>query len=213
MKNYTRLKDYMERAMAELKPFEYKPKDEVKEDEVEEMCGANHGKKKKKKVMEKYLGEAAKIETVDDFVSNLESTVKKIFPKSFILSKASTNLGSSISLVFALGKDRSEWVSGIIENDPLFHRFMIGWNSFAEGRFIKDKIEAELSTGGSLKINPEQGSHMAFGRAKIGWRKKTDTPDKIVDYIGNYFKKVKKVLMDNKENIPARDMELLKNKF
>ena len=55
--------------------------------------------------------------TVDEFTKNLESTIKKIFPKSFVRARASTNLGSSISLMFALGKDKSEWTNGIIEND------------------------------------------------------------------------------------------------
>ena len=151
--------------------------------------------------------------TVDDFIKGLESAIKKSFPKSYINAKASTNLGASIHLTFALGKDKSEWQNGIIENDPLFHRFMIGWNSFTEGHFIKDKIEAELSVGGTLKVNPEEGSRMALGRVKIGWRKKTAPPDKIVQYFGNYFKKAQKVLKDNKDNLTNRDLELISKKI
>lgn len=54
---------------------------------------------------------------------------------------------------------------------------------------------------------------MAFGRKKIGWRKKTDTPEKIIVHFTNYFKKVKKVLMDNKDKLPKSDYELNKNKL
>jgi len=151
--------------------------------------------------------------SVDEFVKELESTIKKIFPKSYIQVQASTNLGSSIHLQFALGKNKSEWENGIIHNDPLHHKWMIGWNSSTEGHFIKDKIEAELLIGNSLSIKPEEGSYMAQGRVKIGWRKKTAPPDKLIKYFGDYFKKVKKVLMDNKDKLPDRDKELNKNKL
>lgn len=165
----------------------------------------------------RYLNEEVITESntmsVSEFIKNLENAVKKIFPKSFVKINASTNLGSSIHMVFALGKDRSEWINGIIENDPLFHRFMIGWNSFQEDTFIKDKIVAELSVGGNLKILPDEGSHLAQGRIKIGWRKKTAPPDKIIQHFTNYFKKVKKTLIDNKDKLFADDAELMKKKI
>lgn len=151
--------------------------------------------------------------SVSDFVSKLESTIKKIFPKSFIRVAASKNLGSSIDVTFTLGKDKSQWENGIIHNDPLHHKWMVGWNSFVEDSFVKDKIEAEISLGGSLTVEPEEGSHMAFGRVKIGWRKKTSPPDKIIKHFENYFKKMKKVLMDNKDKLPQRYKELNKNKI
>ena len=160
-----------------------------------------------------YLNEAKGDMTVDEFMSALESAIKKVFPKSFVHTRASTNLGSSIALQFALGKDKSQWTNGIIQNDPLFHSWMIGWNSFTEGKFVKDKIEAELSVGGTLKVEPDPGSFMAFGSVKIGWRKKTAPPDKLIPYFTNYFKKVKKVLMDNLDRLPERDYELNKDKL
>lgn len=56
---------------------------------------------------------------VSEFMSALESAIKKSFPKSLVRVQASKNLGSSIGVVFALGKDKSEWANGIIHNDPL----------------------------------------------------------------------------------------------
>lgn len=162
---------------------------------------------------EKMLLSEAGLMTVDEFIKGLESTVKKLFPRSYIDLRASTNLGASITFRFALGKDKSEWQNGIIQNDPLFHVWMIGYNSFTEGHFIKDKIEAELSVGGSLKVNPEERSYMALGSVKIGWRKKTAPPDKLIQYYGNYFKKVKKVLKDNKNNMTDRDLQLIGKKI
>jgi hypothetical protein len=155
----------------------------------------------------------AKTMTVDEFMKALDSEIRKIFPKSFIRISASTNLGASIWLVFALGKDKSEFTNGIIENDPLLHKIMIGWNSFAEGHFIKDKIVAELSQGGSLTVDPAPGSRYFYDRVKIGWRKKTATPEKMVKSIGDYFRKMKKVTKDNWDRVPEKDREMLKNKI
>jgi len=164
------------------------------------------------KTYQQILREA--ITNVDDFVVQLDAAIRKIFPKSYVEVRASTNLGKSISVRFTLGKDKSEWTNGIIQNDVLFSSWMVGWNSFDdEGNFIKDKIEADISTGGSLKIDPGEGSRMAFDRAKIGWRKKTAPPDKIIQHFTNYFKKAKKVLKDNKDKIPQRDMELIGKKI
>jgi hypothetical protein len=164
------------------------------------------------KTYQQILREA--ITNVDDFVLQLDAAIRKIFPKSYIEVRSSSSLGKSISVRFTLGKDKSEWTNGIIQNDVLFSSWMVGWNSFDnEGNFIKDKIEAEISTGGSLKIVPGEGSHMAFDRAKIGWRKKTASPDKIIQHFTNYFKKAKKVLKDNKDKIPPRDMELIGKKI
>lgn len=162
----------------------------------------------------KVINEGTTPMSVSDFVKTLESSIKKIFPTSLISIKSATNLGASIHLYFALGKDRSEWANGIIQNDSLYHLMMIGWNSFTEDHFIKDKIEAELTVGGRLKIDPQGGSRMAFDFVKIGWRKKKDTPEKIINHIVNYFKKVKQVLMDNKDKLPEFDKALLvKKKF
>jgi hypothetical protein len=151
--------------------------------------------------------------TVDEFIKKLEDTVKRIFPKSFIQIYSGKNLGSSITFKFALGKDKSEWNSGIIHNDPLFHVWMIGWESFQDNGFTKDKIPAELSIGGSLAVRPEEGSYMAQGRAKIGWRKKTATPDKMIQHFDGYFKKMKKVLKDNKDNLLDYHIKVVKNKL
>jgi len=161
----------------------------------------------------KILMNEAKIMTVSEFVDSLEKAIKKIFPKSLVIVKASKNLGSSIDFTFALGKDKSEFANGIIQNDPLLHKFTIGWNSFTEDRFIKDKIEVEAIQGGILTVMPEEGSHMAYGRVKLGFRKKTAPPEGIIKHLDNYFKKVKKILKDNMDNLTDEDRELAKKKI
>lgn len=169
-----------------------------------------------RKIQEAYenmfkVNESSQI-TVESFLKEMETAIKKSFPNSYININASTNLGSSIHLTFALGKDRSEWENGIIENDVLFHRFMIGYNSFTEGTFIKDKIEAEAIVGGSLTVEPPNSMY-ALGRVKTGWRKKTATPEKMVKAFENYFKKVKQVLKDNVKNMRPSDLERIGKKI
>jgi hypothetical protein len=163
---------------------------------------------------EKMLMEAKGPMKVSEFISSLESAIKKSFPKSLVRVQASKNLGSSIGVTFALGKDKSEWANGIIHNDPLHHVLMIGWNEFAEDAFLKDKITLDKpNIGGSLKVLPEEGSYMAFGRVKLGFRKKTAPPEGIVKHLGNYFKKVKGILKDNIDRLTDEDRIIAKKKI
>lgn len=165
------------------------------------------------KLMEAYnkILEAKKAPmTVDEFMKELEKAIRKSFPKSYVNIQASTNIGASIHVVFAIGKDKSEWSNGIIQNDPMIHKFMIGFRQFSEGVFTSEKILAELSQGGTLMIMPEEGSYMAFGSVKLGWRKKTATPDKIVKHFENYFKKAKQILKNNEDNLDRKHYELIK---
>lgn len=148
----------------------------------------------------------ANIPTVDEFVKNLEAEIKKVFPKSLVTIRASTNLGASITLWFALGGNKSQWASGIVENDPVYHIMHIGWNSFMDGHFIKDKIVAELSVGGSLHALPGEGSRYAYDPIKIGFRKITADPNSMIKKIGMYFKKVKDVLVKNRDRVPHPEL-------
>lgn len=160
------------------------------------------------------INEAKEDMKVSEFITSLENAIKKSFPRSFIRIGASKNLGSSISLTFALGKDKSEFANGIIHNDPLHHNLMIAWNQFAEDHFIKDKITLDKpNIGGLLTIKPEAGSHMAYGRVKLGLRKKTATPEGIIKYLDGYFKEVKRILKDNMDNLTDEHRELAKKKI
>lgn len=148
----------------------------------------------------------ANMPTVDEFVKNLETEIKKVFPKSHVTIRASTNLGASIRLWFTLGKDRSQWVNGIAENDPVYHIISIAWNSFMDNHFIKDKIVAELTVGGSLHAIPAPESRFAYDPIKIGFRKITATPNDMPKKIGAYFKKMKDVLVKNRDRVPHPEL-------
>ncbi len=65
-----------------------------------------------------------------DFASKIEDEIKKIFPKSYVQVDFSNRLGTSIIISFALGKDKSEWAHGIIQNDPArMNLFIYGTHS------------------------------------------------------------------------------------
>ena len=65
-----------------------------------------------------YLTESS-LDNATDFASTLENKIRKIFPKSGVKVEYSTNLYASITVHFTLGKDRSEYQSGIVHNDPV----------------------------------------------------------------------------------------------
>lgn len=161
--------------------------------------------KLKKKV--KNLSEATE---ADDFAGKIQKTIEKIFPKSFVHVRFKKNLGKSIQISFLLGKDKSEWINGIPENDPMKHMFFIWLDRMGDDNIIPDKISIELSQGGSLYVMPKEGSHLAYDSVKIGWRKKTGTPEQILKHIDDYFKKAMKVLKNNKDRMDDRHSHLAK---
>lgn len=118
-----------------------------------------------------------KVNTPQELSKEIEKVIKKHFPKSFVHVKLGGHLGYSITVTFAY---YPTW-KVTIHNDPGHHSFMVGWDSFGkEGEFTKDKIEAELNTGG-FSLIPEPGSYLAYdtkGASKIGWRKKQLPPIK-----------------------------------
>jgi len=146
-----------------------------------------------------------------EFAETIQNTIRKNFSKSFVNVNLSNRLGKSIQISFLLGKDKSEWASGIAENDPMKHMLFIFLGKMGEDNILPDKIKIELSQGGSLAVKSEN-PHLAFDRVKIGFRKKTGTPEQILKHIDNYFKKAKQVLLKNKDRM-ATSHSHLANKY
>jgi hypothetical protein len=120
-----------------------------------------------------------------DLVTEIESTIKKICPDSYLSVKFSNSLYPNITIVFAMGKDKTEWSNGIIHNDPC-HTILSVDGMSKDGEF-KDTLTTERILGGGV-YDSEYGSH------KIPFRKKTvksEQYQKIIDVISDYFKKVK----------------------
>jgi hypothetical protein len=138
--------------------------------------------------------------SAEDFVTQIEDVIKKIFPKSFVQVRYSTSLGhKSIFIQFALGKDKSEWANGIIQNDPLHHQIWI--YGIKDDGTLMDKVKMEAHSGGRLILKENDESGFRSKVVKIGFRSMTGTPEKILKGIGNYFTKAKKVFKEYQDRL------------
>lgn len=144
--------------------------------------------------------------TGQQFVEAVKAAYLKQFPNGYIDGRVSNAFKPSIYLEARLQGDISKVSNRIKQNDAAFqswHVWDVGIDA-ANGGELADKMTAELGQGGSLTVQPQPGSHMAFDSVKFGWRKKTGNADQLVKHLTNYFKKMKKVLADNRGRLSPR---------
>ncbi len=135
----------------------------------------------------------AKIENNQDMADEIEKAVKKHFPRSFINVRTKGPLGGTDpTLRFALGKTKSDWPNGIIENDPLWA--MIFFDGFDKEGNLPGKVKANMSQGDAFRINGQP-------QVKFKWRNQTGAPEAIIKKLDKYFGKIKSWLAspDGKE--------------
>ena len=141
----------------------------------------------------------------DELANDIKLEIKKIFPKSWVDAKFSSSFYPSITVMFTLTpKDKSNVTR---HNDPVYHDLVI--DGISKDGILGDKVTVDVNIGGTINITPKPGSYLAFDKLKVGWRKKTDVPDKIVKYIGDYFKKLKQMILSNKDKMRDQDKELV----
>jgi hypothetical protein len=141
--------------------------------------------------------------TKDEFINELDKTIKDIFPKSYVRVSNKAAFGNdSINITLLLGKDKSEFENGISHNDPLQETIWIH-ECIDDNENIKDIITAENPYGGRLHLNDYSS------KVKTGWRNKTTSPQKMIDYLKKYFENVKKIVIENKANLN----KLVKDKY
>ena len=143
------------------------------------------------------IKEAAEV-SVTDFVSSVAKEIKKIFPKSFVQVTAS-RLGSGIIIRFAIGKDKSEWANGIIQNDPLHTIFFI--DGFDKDSNTTDKMELSGERSDILSLHTVDGN-----RIKIPFRKVKGNSIKMLAGVKKQFTKIKDVVKSNLNNLKDKDM-------
>lgn len=142
-----------------------------------------------------YLKEGkASFDSPEDMATQIEKMIKGYFPKSFARVKASTGLGHSIGITFAIGT-ANEWSNKIIHNDPVHTSIIIHIRNEPVD-FMGEKMQVDSSTSG-ITIAPPEGSFYAYGTVKNTLRKKTATPDAVFKHLDNYFKKTKQLVKDN----------------
>lgn len=146
----------------------------------------------------------APINTVDELVTALEEAISNTFPESYVDVELSERLGKDVTIRFALGKDKSEFPNGYFDNDRAKQVIVVAYDQINDDNTLFDKINVRLIKGGYI-INSD------YDRIKVGFRKKTDTPEKIVQYIDKYFQQVKQVLIENADQM--EDPEFVKSKL
>lgn len=159
------------------------------------------------KLAKRYLGmhEGQAIEPSDEiqkFLDNVESAFKKEFKNGYYLGRLEKGLGSPhLYFHFSLIGDTKDLSGGYRDNDPMQHKMMIHDPIKLEDGSTMEKMTIELIVGGSLSVKPDADSYLAMGRVKFGWRKKSGSLSQIEKHLIDYFKKMKKVVDANKENI------------
>lgn len=151
-----------------------------------------------------HLHEASDIEqhTEETFKAQLESSFRSFFPLGYFRAHFSTGFLTSITVRFGLIGEQSDVSNNIRENDPMYHVIIV--RGFSDDGVAGQKLEAESAVGGSISVNPPKNSHLAMGREKIGWRKKTDSPEKVLKHFDKYFEKMRKAMKKHESDIYNR---------
>lgn len=135
---------------------------------------------------------------VEQLMDDIRSSFKKYFPHGYInIGKGAGISKGTIHLAIGLIDDVNKLSSGIRENDPMIHKFII----FPEA----NGFSAELSYG-NLSVNPPEGSYLAMGRVKTNWRKTRGDAKKIAKAYDTFFGRLKKIVKDNEADVYHRDM-------
>lgn len=144
--------------------------------------------------------------TSNKFTEALEKTISATFPESKVSVQMIQITGDPFCIIrFTLGKDKSEYTNGYAENDNVKHNISIyGFDS--EGNPKESlKVESAYTSFYAKSTN----RLYAYDRIKTGWRNFTTTEDKAIVKIGDYFKKLKFLLIDNFDKLTADSQKLM----
>lgn len=133
----------------------------------------------------------------EQFESQLETAFKEQFPNGVFSIKLDKGFGSAHFVIRFTMLSKEDWPNKIWQNDPINTIIFVETPS-------DDMFEAVLVSGGRLSVNPPAGSFMAMDLIKIPFRKTKGSPEKIVKYLADYFKKIKQTVIDNQDNIYGR---------
>jgi len=132
-------------------------------------------------------------------IDQLTAAYKKEFGNAYFIAKYRTNLCNSIGMSFGI-QEKGKHENNIIQNDPAWHSVIIF--GFDDEGNTTDDMEVSSGSGGSIAVRPPEGSYLCYGRVKTGFRKKKKaTGEQITKHMINYFKKLRKVVNEQRENI------------
>lgn len=147
----------------------------------------------KKLLYENKLNELA-INDGNSFAQEVEKTIKKHFPKSYVAAQYNERMLPVVVVYFAVGR-KPDWYNGIFQNDVASTVFFI--YGFSEDGNLDSVQSLDTKGGLSLKITPQKNKHLAYERIKVPFRSKKGTPDAILKSIDKGFELLKKSLKDN----------------
>ena len=159
----------------------------------------------------KLLEDVAPSSDGEKLASEIKQGIIKIFPDSYVNVGFSANISPCVKILFALGKDKSEWANGIFQNDPADSTIFI--HGFNRDGSVK-KLSMDGSSAGSFSVKSED-PHYAFGRVKVPCRfpKGDVTPEQALKLTVGWFEKLKKSLQANRDNLTDADKKRIGDKF
>ena len=151
-----------------------------------------------------HLQSAQEIKAPTIMAEEIKQSFLKIFPHSHFGYVADTKPRQSYSnsLIFeiALGKDKTEFPNGYVENDPMGTKFII--RGFNDDDTPSGKIEVKNLTNYGIYTKPAPDSHLALGKVKV-WNGAFTVPaDKVVPRLTKYFLALKDAVKANIDNFP-----------
>lgn len=150
------------------------------------------------------VSEAKEPLTVEQFKKRVVEAYLKLFPDAWIYVNIKHILGVNLGISFGI-QNKKYHTNKIIDNDPSYHSILI--QDIVDENTFQEKIEIDLNRGGSMSVKPIGKSFYAFERIKFGWRKKTATPEKVIEHLIKYFGKMRKVIDDNKDRLEGENVK------
>ena len=150
------------------------------------------------KMYQSYFKESESNEATE-FAQEIKDTIEKILSGFGIFIKFDTGFKPSISINIRIGKDKSEWNSGIAGNDPLTAQLSIFDGINKDGSLDKEMI---LEPQRSFVNTKPESSMYAFGSVKIPVRKTKGDKKKILQTIAKYAMTIK----DTMKNVKSKDL-------
>ena len=176
-----------------------KDNDKERSDQIKQDLTDDKEKLKDMKDAEKQSESVLKESIVDsnELFDEMKKTFYKYFPNSYIDGGFKNNLYPSIVMRIALGKDKTEFLNGIIQNDPIFTSILV--DGMNDNGVIGEKITLD---GGGLGVSVKSSvPHLAYETVKIPLRKTTGSPDRILSTLDRAFGNLAKAVSQNADNL------------
>lgn len=141
------------------------------------------------------------VEGAQNVAQEIRKIFRKHFPKSYIEVDYRTSLSPHITARIALGKDKSEFSNGIIQNDPMFAIFMLSFEG-TSALMGDGSLTVERISGGGLK-------DANYSTIKIPFRKTTGDRKRIMTAFERYFGRLKDAVKTHADELKVSGTSLV----